>query len=536
MRNSVYKVLTAIILLGLLIPVAIPQGTVQADGSVTSVTLIWFKNSTGGACGDTGTPLYIKSGGIVTCNVTVNVTENGTYCSALNLYSGSTLVKQILAACCRNITAPSEYVTFDYMMPSASELPAGSYTAKVAVGPYLGATVESNAGTIIIDNTAPTAPTLASPANGAYSSTATPTFQWTTVSDAAYYTLVIDGTDNRTCLTGYTATPSAAMTKASHTWTVKSLDAAGNSTTAAETRTICIDTDAPSAPSNSSWPGDGLTFTYSPTCNWTASTDTSTCTIIRYVVETSTSSSQWDATTVVDNVTVGTNSYTRNAVLPAGTYYWRVRAYDSVGNLSSFSDTKSYTIAAGCTSFTISLNPGWNLISLPLTPDKNINDTIFNSSDNMTYCVDSIYTLSYPSACSGSPSWAYWSPDRGAIMSYWDPCKAYWIYARANCSFTVTGTPCIQTVRTAIPTPPTCNYCYSSAYPDGWNLLGFKSCQPMKASDYLSNLTAGSSTAWSSLWRWAGTWVQVQPTDNLVPGTGYYIRMNASGSVIPPCY
>jgi hypothetical protein len=527
-RNSVYKVLTAIILLGLLIPVAIPQGTASADNP--SVTLDFFKKLN--LCNDNSTTIYVQSNETIGCNVTVSGYTGTAAYAKLQFYISGSWVDEATAT----ISAPSGATKMTFLFTIPSGLSAGSYQVRVGVADSGLNFAYSGNGTIIIDNTAPTAPTLASPANGAYSSTATPTFQWNTVSDATYYTLVIDGTDNQTCLTGNTATPSAAMTKASHTWTVKSLDAAGNSTTAAETRTICIDTDAPSAPSNSSWPGDGLTFNYSPTCNWTVSTDTSTCTIIRYVVETSTSSSQWDATTVVDNVTVGTNSYTRNAVLPAGTYYWRVRAYDSVGNWSTFSSTKSYTIAAGCTSFTISLNPGWNLISLPLTPTSTVvTDVLGANVVSKMYTSGGIYYLNYGSGSSAAPGWKWWTPDRGLNMTTAEAGKAYWINVTDSCSFTVTGTPCGM-VPGAIPTPVSYPLYYSSAYPDGWNMLGFKSCQPMKASAYLSNLTTGSSTAWSSLWRWAGTWVQVQPDDDLVPGTGYYIRMNASGSVIPPCY
>lgn len=533
MRKSVYKVLTVLILLGMIVPVVVPHDTAQA--AVSSVTLDFFKKIS--LCGDNGTTLSVKSNEVISCNVTAVADALGTAYGILDFQVGGSWGTQVAASVTQPIASGTNKLTFQFTIPASSVIAAGTYTVRVGVSVDGSSyTYSTNNGTLIIDNTGPTAPTLVSPANGAYSSTATPTFQWTTVADATYYTLVIDGVDNVTCLTGNTSPPSAAMTTASHTWTVKSLDAAGNSTTAAETRTICIDKDAPTAPDNSSWPGNGLTFTYSPTCNWTASTDTSSCTIIRYVVETSTSSSTWDATTVVDNATVGTNSYTRNTMLSAGTYYWRVRAVDGAGLWSSFSSTKSYTIAAGCTSFTISLSPGWNLVSLPLTPTSTVvTDVLGSDVVSKMYTSGGIWTLVYLSGSSAAPSWRWWTPDRGANMTTFEPGKAYWIYVTGSCSFTVTGTPCGST--SGIPTPTTYPLYYSSSYPDGWNMLGFKSCQPMKAADYLANLTSGSTTAWSSLWRRAGdSWVQVQPTEDLIPGTGYYIRMNASGSVIPPCY
>ena len=527
MRNSVYKILTAIILLGLLIPVAIPQGTASAD--ISSVTLDFFKKLN--LCNDNSTTINVQSNETIGCNVTVSGYTGTAAYAKLQFYISGSWVDEATAT----ISAPSGATKMTFLFTIPSGLSAGSYQVRVGVADSGLNFAYSGNGTIIIDNTAPTAPTLASPANGAYSSTATPTFQWNTVSDAAYYTLVIDGTDNQTCLTGNTATLSAPMTKASHTWTVKSLDAAGNSTTAAETRTICIDTDAPSTPVCTA-PSSGQTYTYSPTYTWTASTDTSTCTIIRYVVETFKS----DNTTLADNATTTATSYTRNVPLEAGTYYWRVRAYDSVGLWSGFAWGNSYNMVTPVTSYTIHLGQGWNLISLPLIPADKTPASVLSSILPYIVIVDyygAVNTSTGQTLCGVQPQWYWWVPGTtwtsgSRTIRYIEDGKAYFIYVNQACDLVITGTQ-----SPPAPDPmPQYNLCYyagsSTSNADGWNMVGFKSTQTnITAADYLT----GINGKYSGVYRYAGNYVLVDSTNPLMsPGTGYWVNMTANGTITPP--
>ena len=114
--------------------------------------------------------------------------------------------------------------------------------------------------------------------------------------------------------------------------------------------------------------------------------------------------------------------------------------------------------------------------------------------------------------------------------------KAYWINAVANCTLTVTGTPCpVASVGGYPPTLP--QYTYTTNNFDNWNMLGFKCTQ---------NLVVGTSTApgylsslysrYVALYRYAGGWVPVAVTDPMTPGTGYFIQMTQTGYVVPPCY
>jgi len=186
---------------------------------------------------------------------------------------------------------------------------------------------------------------------------------------------------------------------------------------------------------------------------------------------------------------------------------------------------------------TINLAQGWNLISLPLVPnDPTIANMIpSNVQAQMTAPYGQIVDLTYLSGGAAAPTWRWWTPGwGGSTFSTMDDGKAYWIYVNQACSFTVTGTACGAASPGAVPPPRAYWMYYSTSYPDGWNLLGFKSSQTsVKASDYLVSLPGGTYSP--LLYRYDGAWVSVSASDNLTPGAGYYIRMYSNGSVMPPC-
>jgi WD40 repeat protein len=85
-----------------------------------------------------------------------------------------------------------------------------------------------------IDKTAPPAPTLVSPLNGARTNDNTPTFAWTSVTDSmsggVTYTLEIIGVLTKTGLTStsYTLTGAEALADGTYSWHVQAVDGAGN--------------------------------------------------------------------------------------------------------------------------------------------------------------------------------------------------------------------------------------------------------------------------------------------------------------------
>ena len=108
---------------------------------------------------------------------------------------------------------------------------------------------------------------------------------------------------------------------------------AGQTTNAGEI-TVSSFYATPSSPAN------GATVTSStPTFSWTGSGPS-------YDLQVSTSSTF--SPTTIDTSTSST-SYTPTTALSSGTYYWRVRAYNSYGDISDWSTTRSFTVSTTTT-------------------------------------------------------------------------------------------------------------------------------------------------------------------------------------------
>src|SRR3989344_3225249 len=97
---------------------------------------------------------------------------------------------------------------------------------------YSGGFSSSHTFTISSDTAAPTSFSLISPVSGATISTGLPTFTWnaSTAPDLSYYALYIDNSLNTNNLTSTSKTITSSIACGSHTWYVKAVDNAGNST------------------------------------------------------------------------------------------------------------------------------------------------------------------------------------------------------------------------------------------------------------------------------------------------------------------
>ncbi|MCK4553930.1 hypothetical protein KAU19_03130 [Candidatus Parcubacteria bacterium] len=86
--------------------------------------------------------------------------------------------------------------------------------------------------TIEVDSTAPTEFSLVSPVSGSNASDSKPTFSWNASSDpdVSYYQLYIDGSLDTNNITGTSVSPSSALSCGSHSWYVRAVDNAGNTT------------------------------------------------------------------------------------------------------------------------------------------------------------------------------------------------------------------------------------------------------------------------------------------------------------------
>ncbi len=192
---------------------------------------------------------------------------------------------------------------------------------------------------------APSAPTLASPADGATGVAVTPTLSWNSVSGATTYNLQVSTSSTFAATvvnqTGITTTSLALTTALSNNtqyfWRVSATNSAGtsaNSTARSFTTIVAL----PAVPSLSS-PADGATgVSTTPALSWAAVSGATS-----YTVQVSTSSSF--ATTVVNQSNVTGTSYQVTPALSVNTqYFWRVSATNAAGT-SANSAARSFTTA-----------------------------------------------------------------------------------------------------------------------------------------------------------------------------------------------
>lgn len=217
------------------------------------------------------------------------------------------------------------------------------------------------------DNTAPTAPT---------NLTATPNetnvaLQWSAATDDVgvtsydiYRTALKIGTVNGSTL-NYT---DISVPFGTHSYTIKAVDAAGNTSAASNTITITLsDTQAPSAPANLK----GTVTNTTIALTWDAATDN--VGVKNYQV--------FRNTTHIATVT--TTTYT-DASLAVGSYVYSVKATDSAGNLSP--NSNQVTLAIGDTQAPTS--PG--NVQGKVT-DAGIEITWDASTDNVAVTAYSVY-------------------------------------------------------------------------------------------------------------------------------------------------
>jgi len=547
-KNSIalISMLTVLILCLLMVPIVIPINAVSANVA-DNVTL---NNIQSGPCGTWGIPAYVKSEGSFTCNMTVFSDTVGTNSvDVLYELSGGGLSSpwSVKALNAISYTGPGErQALIAFVVPPVVHVPVGTYNIRVGASP--NATENwtysaTRASGFIINNTAPTAPSLATPLANACSNTQRPTFTWNAVDNATTYTLMIDMADNMTCISSTSYTMTEYMTQATHTWAIKAIDRAGNTSIASENRTLCIDATDPSDPTLLT-PANGSTVAggYNPTYTWTRSTDTSTCANIQYIVETY-SNSGLGAAYLVDNATVaqpvaGDPSYSPGTPLSSsatGEYWWRVRAYDCAGRTSSWATVFKFTKPVMVTTVSITLSTGWNLISLPLTPTSD------NISDVINPVKTSVASVFYLDSTVG---WQWYEPNKNPqgshpVLTTMEGGKSYWINvvpSVSSCTLTISGTPCPVVSAGGYP-PELPEYEYTTNSFDNWNMLGFKCTQNMlvgtaDTTGYLSSLYG----RYSRLLRYSAGWVTVTSSDNMTPGTGYFIQMTQTGYVVPPCY
>ena len=196
--------------------------------------------------------------------------------------------------------------------------------------------LESHIWTNTIDTTAPSIPSLSSPATGSATSDNTVSLDWDNSSDPGTgvnsYEVQVDDSSTFNSV-NYTFTPSSssattsALADALWYWRVRAKDNAGNWSSYSLARTFRVDTTPPSTPGTITI--SGVTST-GATMSWGTSSDAGGS--ITYVVE-------YGVNNTLGWTSAGTTAGTSNtfsSLNPDTTYVVRVRARDVAGNYSSW--------------------------------------------------------------------------------------------------------------------------------------------------------------------------------------------------------
>jgi len=195
-------------------------------------------------------------------------------------------------------------------------------------------------------------PTLVSPTPGEILGTTRPTFDWNDVPGATGYTLQVGQNPAFTLLSLNTPVITSTFTMATDLlpkgamlyWRVAATGANGPSAWS-DVRTL-TSANPPGAPTLLAPLNGSLTTNYAPTLTWSAVIPPTGTTLDHYQVQVSTSSTF--GTTAVDANNGLLTNYTASPALTSNTtYYWRVRAYNAIGQASDWSPTRTlYTAVA----------------------------------------------------------------------------------------------------------------------------------------------------------------------------------------------
>ncbi len=232
----------------------------------------------------------------------------------------------------------------------ALSLPSGKYYWRVKAQDNAGNTGNwSDVWTVNVDVNAPAAPILLYPSDNSWIGNSRPTFQWENSSDdfsgVAYYEIEVDSDPNfaspviKDTTTANNYTPSLNLSDGTYYWRVRAVDVANNTGSWSQVFVFFVDTSAPAPPTGIA--PINIILNYSlPQFSWTAADDNGSG-VDYYEIQVSTSP---DFSVIVISDSTTETFYNASTPLPDGTYYWRVRAVDSVGNIGAWSDGYTFTI------------------------------------------------------------------------------------------------------------------------------------------------------------------------------------------------
>lgn len=191
----------------------------------------------------------------------------------------------------------------------------------------------------------PIPPTLVSPANGSTIGSNKPAFDWNDVNGAVMYELIVDNSSgfgspeiNQPSLSVSNYTAMSSLADGTYYWKVRSKDNLGNWGAWSGAWNVTIKTVGPGAPTLVSPTDAGTTNDITPAFDWS---DVSGAASYELIVD----NNSGFGSPEIDQVSLTASNYTAASSLADGTYYWKVRCKDSVGNWGAWSGVWSFIIS-----------------------------------------------------------------------------------------------------------------------------------------------------------------------------------------------
>lgn len=249
-----------------------------------------------------------------------------------------------------DFSSPENFSTPQSQYTLPSPLSDGLYYWRVRVRDNAGNENFSDTWNFILDTIPSEAPTGISPEDGLTLADNTPVFKWYTVLGASRYHLQVDNdpdfgspiydnsqlTEN---IDNFDLHPENSLPDGVWYWRVSSLDPVGNAEWS-PTYVFHVDTSPPAeAPTLLSPPDNYFTNLRRPVFRWTAVSDPSGVT---YTLEISNDASFSLNVQTIEGIS--DNQYSLPSALEDNTYFWRVRAVDSLGHMGPFSSSRSFTV------------------------------------------------------------------------------------------------------------------------------------------------------------------------------------------------
>ena len=349
----------------------------------------------------------------------------------------------------------------------------------------------------------------------------------------------------------------------SYTLTVACKTAGTSGMTHSEETTILIDTNpppAPSTPTATSYPG-----VIQVTWPAVVETDPNESPIVGYVIERNDSQTFEISTTATGTIVF--NDYWGT---DGKTYVYHVAAKDAAGNVgtySSWSNPATFTTERPIISYSIQLNPGWNLISIPVVLEeaKNITSMLLGQpydtstdpiagpsglywadtgdaltwneiEDNVEVVYAYYYNSSHPHPTTGEYKWwrGYTPGATDSDLMWMRDGYGYFIKLPDTLphpiNFTVYG---YRTIGAPATMPSYYLTVDDTEGHDPWNLIGFTSIVEMVYTEYLDSL--GDAYADDLVIYWDGVqYKRLTAGQNMEPGMGYWVLMLEDAYLTPP--